>query len=312
MGFPSMTFLVRLPLESYPARLPLGFDTSGVYSYATAQAMMWLSQLAYEPADKIDVILQQWHLTPLAHLHRPSGKSPITPATQGFVCRSADATIVAFAGTDPGVLATVLTDFNTLPGADSIHKGFAEALQSVWGELAPLLQAPPGPARLLVTGHSLGAALTVLTAFRAHNELGKDANFVYTFGLPRVGGDQFVAGYEPVYGASTFRFVDGDDPVPAVPPIDLGYQHIGRAFTCPHAGAFDPAATPPVERNNDPIIARAETNFAANTIKELLDGSLPVPAQSGILGDLFAVLPGGLADHMQARYLKALGTPVAS
>ena len=309
MGFPSMTFLVQLPVESYPVLLPLGFDTSGAYSFATARAMMWLSQLAYEPDAKIDVVLQHWQLTPLAHLHAPPGPSPITPATQGFVCRSADATIVAFAGTDPGVLATVLTDVNTLPGAGTIHTGFAEAIQAVWADLVPLLQAP-GPARLLVTGHSLGAALAVLTAFRAHNELHKDANLVYTFGLPRVGGGAFVAEYEPVYGASTFRFVDGDDPVPAMPPVHLGYQHVGRAFTCPHAGTFEPAATPPAERSNDPILAGTEAALAGHTIRELLDGRLPVPAQSGILGDLFAALPGGLADHMQARYLKALGTPV--
>ena len=248
-------------------------------------------------------------LTLLAHLHSPPGGSIFASATQGFVCRSAEATIVAFAGTDPGVLQTVLTDFKTQHGVGTIHAGFAEALQAVWNQLAPQLQAP-GPVRLLVTGHSLGAALAVLTAFRAHNELRKDANFVYTFGLPRVGGGAFVAGYEPVYGASTFRFVNGDDPVPAVPPPELGYQHVGRAFTCPHAGAFDPAAIPPAARNNDPILARVETDFAGHTIDGLLRRRWTAPAQPGILGWLYILLPGGLADHMQARYLKALATPV--
>ncbi len=304
-----MSFLVQLPVASYPAGLPPGFDTNPGYSFATAQAMMWLAQLAYEPDAKIDAILQNWGLTQPVHLHSPVG-SPFAAATQGFVCRSAGATIVAFAGTDPGVVQTVVTDFKTQPGADSIHVGFAEALQSVWGRLAGELRAP-GPARLLVTGHSLGAALAVLAAFRAHNDLRKDASFIYTFGLPRVGGNTFVTAYEPVFGASTFRFVNGDDPVPAVPPPLLGYQHVGRKFTCPHAGAFDPAAIPPAARDNDPTLGKTQADVIGHTIGELLSGRLTAPAQPGILGPLFAVLPGGLADHIQARYLKALGTPVA-
>jgi hypothetical protein len=298
-----MTFFVQLPGASYPALLTPGFDQGDAYGHPTAQAMMWLAQLVYEPDDKIDAILRQWQLERLAHLHSPAGASS---ATQGFVCRSPGTTIVAFAGTDPGVLKTVLTDADTIPGPDGIHPGFAQALAAV---LEPLVAAIPTRGRLLVTGHSLGAALAVLAAFHLQEKLASPIHVdaVYAFGLPRVGGPAFAAAYEPALGARTHRLVNGDDPVPAVPFARLGYVHVGRRLSCPHAGTFDPAAHPAGTADNDPSFTQVETDNAGHMIEELLHGRWPLPAQPEILGWLYDLLPGGVADHMQARYLKALG-----
>jgi hypothetical protein len=304
-----MTIFVQLPVGSYPDRLPLGFAQATGFSYPTAQAMMWLAQLSYERDDTIDTILAHWHLRVIAHLHSPTQGPLSDTATQGFVCQTDGATIIVFAGTDPGVVQTVLTDVETIPDADGMHPGFGRALDAVWDQLPGALPAQQ-PVRLLVAGHSLGAALAVLAAFRLHERMHIDADQVYTFGLPRVGGQSFGDRYEPALGARTFRLVNGDDPVPAVPPPLLTFHHVGRSLFCPHGGTFEPGAMPAVAIDDKPGFAEVETKFAGHVLQGLLSGRWEMPAQPGILGWLYELLPGGLADHLPARYLRALHTPV--
>ena len=305
-----MSFFVQLPVSSYPNALPFDFGQGFPFSYAAAQSMMWLSQLSYESSAKIDGILTQWQLQLLAHLHSPNEGPLWGTATQGFVCRRDGATIVAFAGTDAGKIKTVLTDFETVPDDDSgLHPGFRDALAAVWTQLQAAVPSLDG-GRLFVTGHSLGAALAVLAAFRLRVEANITADAVYTFGLPRVGGTEFGAGYEPVLGTRTFRLVDGYDPVPAVPPTLLGFRHVGRRLSCAHDQTFDPRSVPESAVDDQPSLEQAETDYFGNTLADLLTGDGSDPAPPGPLGVLYTHLPVGLADHMQARYLRALGTPV--
>jgi len=304
-----MTFFVELPIGSYPHALTADLGQGSEYSYAAAQAMMWLSQLSYEQDAKIDTLLEQWQLQPVAHLHSPAEGPGSFSATQGYVCRHDATTIVAFAGTDPGVIKTVLTDGKTLPDASGVHPGFRAALEAVWPQLLQAI-ALPDRGRLLVTGHSLGAALAVLAAARLQGEAGITADAVYGFGLPRVGGTQFGAIYEPVLGARTFRLVNGDDPVPSVPPPVLGFRHVGRSLFCPYRGSFGPLSVPAAELDDLPTFVKVQAGYISSMAQDLLQGRWPVPAQPGVLGWIYGVLPAGLADHMPARYLRALGTPV--
>ena len=303
-----MSFFVQLPIDSYPDQLP-AFGQGHEFSYPTAQAMMWLAQLTYEPDSKVVDVLKKWRLTLVAHLHSPTEGPLSDTATQGFVCQRDGATIVAFAGTDPGMVKTLLTDVTTVPGPDGMHPGFGHALEAVWGQV---LAVVPGldPGSPFVTGHSLGAALAALAAFRLHTEANIGARAVYTFGMPRVGGQTFGDLYEPTLGDRTFRLVNGDDPVPSVPPPIVGFRHVGRRMSCPHDGAFAPKAKPATVRDNEPSFLEQEANNASDTLVNLLKGILPVPAQPGPLGVFVEFLPGGIADHLQARYLRALGTPV--
>ena len=302
-----MSLFVQLPIDSYPDRLP-PCDQGHEFSYPTAQAMMWLAQLTYEPDNKVADVLKKWQLTLVAHLHSPKGLLSDT-ATQGFVCQRDGATIVAFAGTDPGMVKTLLTDGKTVPGRDGMHPGFQEALEAVWGQVLAVVPGH-GPGSLFVTGHSLGAALAALAAFRLHAEANIEARAVYTFGMPRVGGQAFGDLYEPILGDRTFRLVNGDDPVPSVPPPFAGFRHVGRRMSCPHGGAFAPTSKPDAVQDNEPSFLEQEASNASDTLVNLLKGILPVPAQPGLLGVSVEFLPGGIADHLQARYLRALGTPV--
>jgi triacylglycerol lipase len=304
-----MTFFVQLPVDSYPAVLSFDFGQDSSFNYAASQSMMWLSQLSYEQDNTIETILARWQLTLVKHLHSPKEGPGSDTATQGFVCRRDGTIILAFAGTDPGMLKTVLTDLNTRPDDSGMHPGFRRALSAVWADLQTAVPAPNQNC-LFVTGHSLGAALAVLTAFRLQTEAHITADAIYTFGLPRVGGAPFGVGYEPSLGARTFRLVDGDDPVAAIPPSFLGFRHVGRRLSCPHGGSFDAGSAPANAVDDEPAVAQVEADYAGHMVAELLTDRWPAPAQPGILGWLYELLPGGLADHMQARYLRALGTPV--
>ena len=59
-----MSFLVRLPEESYRADAFKNFTVNADFTLGNAQAMMWLSQLAYETDDgnKIGRILKRFGL----------------------------------------------------------------------------------------------------------------------------------------------------------------------------------------------------------------------------------------------------------
>jgi Lipase (class 3) len=105
----------------------------------------------------------------------------------------------------------------------SVHQGFLRELDKLWvdglvlGELARL----PGTLPVWVTGHSLGGAVAALAGTRWVFEE------VMTFGEPRVG-----VGIEASFRARRHtRYVNGDDPVPTLPPSEspFDYQHHGEA-----------------------------------------------------------------------------------
>lgn len=150
--------------------------------------------------------------------------------TQLFIACKYDnsLTVVAFRGTEPGSLSDLLTNarFIQKPWVNSkgetsghVHGGFADALKDndILKKIITCLDSKVSQTRLLLTGHSLGAALATLTASwmpTAH---------LYTFGSPRVGDASFVRSLLPVNHS---RFVDCCDLVTRVPPL-FGYVHSG-------------------------------------------------------------------------------------
>ncbi len=91
---------------------------------------------------------------------------------------------------------------------------FAGAL----AEITPDLSLPARGWRLLITGHSLGAALATLLASQ------HQPTALYTFGSPRVGDTRFV---ETLQSVDNHRYVDCCDIVTRVPLPVMGYDHVG-------------------------------------------------------------------------------------
>lgn len=81
-----------------------------------------------------------------------------------------------------------------------------------------------GIERIVVAGHSLGAALATLLGLDVGLNSGVKDREVYTFASPRVGNHHFKLSYEAVM-SQTFRIHNRPDLVPKLPVIF--YEHVG-------------------------------------------------------------------------------------
>jgi hypothetical protein len=143
--------------------------------------------------------------------------------SQAFAATSLDGelTILAYRGTQadrPNDLMTDLMAWRTsLPGGAKVHTGFWLAYRELAKQIDPWLAAAR-PRRLVVTGHSLGAAIaTIMAALHDNAEL-------VTFGCPLVGDRKFAEDF----GRQSLRYVDCTDMVTTVPYGFMGYVHFGE------------------------------------------------------------------------------------
>jgi triacylglycerol lipase len=96
-------------------------------------------------------------------------------------------------------------------------------------------------AALFITGHSLGAAIALVTTDRARKERKLDHVENYVFGSPRVWRADFAKAFIDAFGATTYRLVYGQDVVATVPPTGLGFRHVGRLLQCAQGAKFNAA-----------------------------------------------------------------------
>ncbi|MBY4677411.1 lipase family protein [Marinobacterium arenosum] len=138
--------------------------------------------------------------------------------------------VLSIRGTDN--LENGLLDADFMPWNDKalgiyVHKGFAKSTAKLYADVRPYLK-PDYVTR--VTGHSLGAAIAVLTMMQLHDD-GFQLDHAFNFGQPKVtnakGGAAY--GFLPLT-----RVVDENDVVPLVPPVTLldsthgRYEHLGE------------------------------------------------------------------------------------
>jgi triacylglycerol lipase len=304
-----MSFLLALPENLYSRTAFAAFSAAGSLNPGTARALIWLSQLAYETnaPSKIDNIGRLWSLDSIRIFTQPAKSVLPMSDTRGVIATRNGALIIAFAGTDPLVLADWVADFRFAPSAAHLHEGFQNAADAVWGEIGAAMRDAAASGRpVFLAGHSLGAALAVVAAERALREAKIARAEVYTYGLPRVGEQAFVDAYRPLDG-TTYRFVHGNDLVPTVPPEQFGYRHVGRMFHCESGGRFafgDAAAGVATER---PTAGGGMLAGLLEPLRRLLSPPTSPSFRSDALGRLYGFLPQGIGDHLPDRYYHALG-----
>lgn len=151
--------------------------------------------------------------------------------------------LVAFRGTKTP--AEWLADVDAAPvpylpvdDAGLVHMGFQLVYEHIRANVAQLLGAKcQGAQRVLVTGHSLGGAVAVLSGFDiARNLHFTKAPELYTFAGPRVGAPDFAASFDAAIPVCC-RVVNFMDVVPQVPLPPL-YQHVGQELSV--NGGFRP------------------------------------------------------------------------
>ena len=148
--------------------------------------------------------------------------------TNGYVGYDGHASIwVSFAGTDPLSIRSWIDDLNfpkttDHPACDGckVHEGFlaswTEVSWQVTAQLKSLVKKYPG-AKIHLTGHSLGAAMSTLALVDLILVFGADKfGAVYNFGSPRIGNAAFSKHIASI-DVEVFRSTHGHDPVPHLP-----------------------------------------------------------------------------------------------
>ena len=149
--------------------------------------------------------------------------------TQALSFISNDKLFICFRGTEPTKFSDIAADLKFWQLQDSkyktgkIHAGFKKALDVIWPSLFIYLKKNIGDREVVVTGHSLGAALATLCANRLSKDFKVTNISLYTFGSPRVGDKRWASNFI----VPTYRFVNNNDIVPSVPG-DILFDHVGN------------------------------------------------------------------------------------
>jgi predicted lipase len=138
-------------------------------------------------------------------------------------------------GTLPWDIKNWFTDINFLkksyPWCDNgceVHRGFYEAYEDIQNHVKNAVQNYTATFKkryLIVTGHSLGAALAVHAA--AHlTAIGIKVDFFYNFGGPRVGDWRFHQWFMNTRKGFVGRVTHWKDQVPHLPDEHWGFEHL--------------------------------------------------------------------------------------
>ena len=163
----------------------------------------------------------------------------------------------------------------------SVHQGFAQVLTetNIASSVKNCLKTMQQPNRILLTGHSLGAALaTLMSTLLPSAQL-------FTFGSPRVGDAAFAQAVKTI---AHWRYIDCCDSVTRVPPTVLGYVHVGtRQYFDKDGQWLDNASEDAIkaDRLNGIDAYRAQQGFFHGTLfpRELADHA-PINYVSAVMG----------------------------
>ncbi len=174
---------------------------------------------------------------------QPKGTSPlitIDDAPSGVQCflrRDEDLLRVTFRGSDSKTdwrhnfqFMKKCIPYGNQDSAIRVHTGFLNAYKSPQVRRRIQDMVSSSVRKILVTGHSLGAALAILCAVDLqYNYPDRDIECI-VFGCPRVGNAAFRDSYNKrVF--KTIRVQNGNDIVTKVPLWIMGYRHVGAPIS---------------------------------------------------------------------------------
>ncbi len=178
-----------------------------------------ISRLAYLDPGHVDPYLADLGLTAEELIDRDGA--------QAYVFGSETDLVIACRGTEPDEWNDLKADVNALTvlaeTVGRVHRGFKREVDDLW----PKIERIVGNDRrvLWFTGHSLGGAIATISAGRCYlSHVPATPQHVYTYGAPRVGTRRYVNHVS----LELTRWVNNNDIVTRIPPIWLGYRHVGR------------------------------------------------------------------------------------
>jgi triacylglycerol lipase len=154
---------------------------------------------------------------------------------QGFVAANDQFVFVIYRGSQEVADWINNLDFGLRNGPKygfpgKIHTGFIKSLDSGWANIENIIgEFKDADQKIWVSGHSLGASLSVLTAARLE-AAGTSVEGVYTFGQPRTGDEEFVEWLNAQMPGRIYRFVNDNDVVPKLPPPAIASREFSDAL----------------------------------------------------------------------------------
>jgi triacylglycerol lipase len=142
----------------------------------------------------------------------------------GHLAASADEVVITFRGTNPAHISDLAADGNAFPVEDiggHVHDGFRTYANYLMPMVMAWVKKYP-KRRIYVTGHSLGAAMSLYCVARLE-QAGYTVTKLFSFGQPRLGTDHYINQIR----ADHHRFVNCNDIITHVPPPEMGYHHHG-------------------------------------------------------------------------------------
>ena len=130
-----------------------------------------------------------------------------------------DTVIIAIRGTQNGTDLLEDTHFAQIsfPPFGTVHEGFLKVYQSLWDKLTIIVRNVQGLKRVVICGHSLGAAVATMIGLSLQNTFGKDyvQVGVVTYACPRVGDENFSKAVDNTI--QHIRIRNDSDAVPSFP-----------------------------------------------------------------------------------------------
>jgi triacylglycerol lipase len=246
----------------------------------------WLSEaatLVYADEDFVRIRFRKAGMSQVVYFNKDS--------TQCFVASNDKFALVVFRGSEiwkktekfnlAKVLADLMTDVDIRlvkwEQGGKVHRGFNNALDEVWDDLAMHIDKLHRKGlKIWFGGHSLGAALATLAADRCPYAAG-----VYTIGSPRVGDSDF----RDRYHVQAHRIVNNSDIVAKVPPKGF-YRHVGEIrFIDDHGRVHDRMAL--AKQENSQIEHEPRDNYESG---------------DQFRGGLQGLVPDAFRDHVPLIY----------
>lgn len=159
--------------------------------------------------------------------------------SQAYWLKNDDDLVIVCRGTEPTEFADIASDLAAIPvpsstGKGKNHLGFKKSVDNIWPELHELAKDYGKTRTVWCTGHSLGAAMATIVAYRLQRtEDCPNPQALFTYGSPRVGNKAYIRGIEES-GLLAFRFVNNADIVARVPLWP--FRHLAGAMYINHYG----------------------------------------------------------------------------
>lgn len=134
-------------------------------------------------------------------------------------------------------LAFLRTDLNITP---KVHEGFLNAYQNMRNTMLTAIDSIPNSQNkiIIVTGHSLGAAIATLAALDLKQSSYNNV-VIYSFASPRIGDGAFISLVNTTL--PLYRFVNICDIIPNMPPaVSPNLQDPNNPYIYEHAGTMIP------------------------------------------------------------------------